>query len=227
MTKTALALGATLLAGCASGGANTPAVATLLPDSPAAAYICDDGQLLELARDPAAGVMRASRGGETLLLQEQVGVSPPRYVTGSDTLVFAENQVILQRGRELRAVCRAVPAAPETGVIWGTLTKLDRMALVPGTRAKVLLVDAARADAPAVEISSTAIVTRGNQVPLHFRLAYDPARVTPKGMTYRVQARIEAPDGGLQFITDAAVFVLETAEPQPPVALRLVPVSGQ
>ena len=67
----------------------------------------------------------------------------------------------------------------------------------------------------------------GNQVPLHFLLRYAPDRVQPRALTYRLQARIEAPDGRLMFITETAAFVLENAAPQPPVELRLARVAGQ
>lgn len=213
--------GALLLAACATADAPPPVAAQPVPGLGPRAFVCGDGQLVSLDHDVPAGVMRASRGGETLVLQEQVGVQPPRFVTGSDTLIFAENEILLQRGREVRQTCRRQPGAPVAGSIWGTIGKMDRMALVPGSRAKVLLVDAARADAPAVEIASTTITTTGNQVPLHFLLTYDPARVAPKPMTYRLQARIETPDGRLMHITDMASFVLETAAPQPPVELML------
>jgi uncharacterized lipoprotein YbaY len=225
--KQPLILAAALLAPACAGSAPKPAAVPPLVDAAAASFICDDGQAVKTERDPALGVMRVTRGSDVLLLQEQVGVQPPRYVTGSDTLVFAENRVLLQRGKELRAACDAIPVAPTNGLLWGTLTKLDRMALVPGTRAKVLLVDAARADAPAVEIASTSLTTRGNQVPLHFRIAYPPERVSPRPMTYRLQARIESPDGQLMYITDTATFVLEAPAPQPPVELGLVRTSGQ
>jgi uncharacterized lipoprotein YbaY len=190
-------------------------------------FICGDGQLIEMRIDRAAGILVATRSGQAFTLQEQVGRVPPRYVTGSDSIDLDGDTAHLIRGREERQQCRRVPDAPQPGTIWGTLTKLDRMALVPGTRAKVLLVDAARADAPAVEIASTAIVTTGNQVPLHFLITYPPERVQPRPMAYRLQARIERPDGGLLYTTDSATFVVESAAPQPPVELRLVPVGSR
>ena len=51
--------------------------------------------------------------------------------------------------------------------------------------------------------------------------------MNPRPQTYRLQARIEGPDGKLQYVTDTATFVLETAEPQQPVELMLVRTSGQ
>ncbi|WP_235890335.1 YbaY family lipoprotein [Sandaracinobacter neustonicus] len=205
--------------------------APVLPLNNAVSYICDDGQKATTDWDRAAGVLRVIRGGETLVLQEQVGYKPPRFVLGASRLDLDGETATIYRGvtrnAERVATCHAIPDAPRNGLIWGTLTKLDRMALVPGTKARVLLVDAARADAPATEIASTSLVTSGNQVPLNFRIAYDVDRVTPRGQTYRLQARIEGPDGKLQYITDTATFVLETAEPQQPVELMLVRAGGQ
>jgi putative lipoprotein len=214
-----------LLATCASAQPSAPAAA--IPPAAPASFACADGQLVTLDHDRPAGVMRASRSGETLVLMEQVGRKPPRFVSGSDTLVLEGEEIRLERGREQRQVCRKLPDAPVAGRLWGTLTKMDRMALVPGSRAKVLLVDASRADAPLVEIASTRMETRGNNVPLYFLLDFDADRVIPRPMTYRLQARIEAPNGQLMWITDTATFVLEGAAPQGPVELRLVRTGGQ
>ncbi len=221
-----------LLAGCATPGG----VGQSVPPAPLQsevvvkpvlpAYICGDGQRVELDHDVTAGVMRATRGGETIILQEQVGVTPARFVTGTDTVEIEGGTLLLKRGAVARQSCARVPAQPMQGVITGTLNKMDRMALVPGTRAKVLLVDAARADAPSVELASTSIETVGNQVPLHFLIRYAPEKMVPRGMTYRLQARIESPDGRLMFITDTARFVLESEAPQVPVELWLVPVGA-
>ncbi len=209
------------------GGDQTPVAPLVDPRT----FICSDGHRAVIDHDRPAGILRVQRGGEMLALQEQVGRTPPRFVTGSDGLDLDGGTATILRGFGDRATpvatCGEIPAQPTRGLIWGTLTKLDRTALPEGTRAKVLLVDAARADAPAVEIASTAITTRGNQVPLHFRLAYGADAVVPRSRTYRLQGRIEGADGKLMYITDTATFVLEGAEPQPPVELRLVRASGQ
>lgn len=244
LKNTMLAAAASLLAtGCATTrpapAPPTPveaAIAANKPQQPLAsevvvqrvlpAFICPDGQRVELNHDVPAGVMRVARGDESWVLQEQVrkGDSAPSFVTGEDTLTLYQGQmrVELQRGNTKRMICQQVPAEPAAGAIWGTLGKLDRMALAPGSRARILLVDAARAGAPQVEIASTTITTVGNQVPLHYLIGYDPDRAPPRGMTYRLQARIESPTGELLYITDTAAFVLESAAPQQPVDLMLV-----
>ena len=193
----------------------------VLPLQKPVTLICANGDRATIDHDRAAGIMRAVFGGEVLALQEQVGANPPRFVTGSDTLVLDGKTASLIRGHEKRLTCQTVPEAPVSGTIWGTLTKLDRMALPAGTRAKVMLVDAARADAPSVEIASTVMTTTGNQVPLNFILAYEPERIGVQARPM-LQARFETLAGELLYITDTANPVLEDGQPQPPVELQLV-----
>lgn len=197
----------------------------VLPLQTPKTFICSDGEKGTIDHDQTAGILRIVRGGEVLALQEQVGTKPQRFVTGSDAVDLDGNKATILRGfgrkAEVLATCQRIPDAPTSGVIWGTITKLDRMALAAGTKAKVMLVDAARADAPSVELAATQIVTRGNQVPLNFLLNY-PDSVNPRTNTYRLQARIEGPDGKLMYITDTATFVLDTPAPQAPVDLTLV-----
>ncbi|MFN3371313.1 MAG: YbaY family lipoprotein [Sphingomonadaceae bacterium] len=236
--RTSLALALALAA--APAAAQQEAPPAVLPLAAPMTFACTDGRAITIDIDQAAGVARLLRDGEVQVLMEQVGRVPRRFVTGSVSLDLDEKAgtAVIRLGAgnrsDTRATCRRLPAEPTPGVIWGTLTKMDRMALVPGTRARVFLVDAARQGAPAIEIASTTIVTRGNQVPLHFRIDFPPERVTPRPMTYRLQARLEFPGGGgagarggLTHITDTVVPVLEASAAQPPVELKLVPVGGR
>jgi uncharacterized lipoprotein YbaY len=187
-------------------------------------YVCPDGMLVGLSHDRTAGILRGTRGGETFLLQEQVGRTPPRFVTGSDTIEILKDSIRLSRLNLREQVCAYLPDVPTPGLVHGTIAKLDRMALPEGTRAKVLLVDAARADAPAVELGSTQIVTTGNQVPFHFLIRYDPAR-TAAPAAPMLQARIESADGKLLYITDTANPLPTQGQPQPGIDLLLRPVA--
>ena len=199
----------------------------VLPLRGAQEFVCGDGQLVSVEHDQAAGILRAVRGGEVFTLQEQVGYTPSRFVTGSDSVVIDGDVAKLRRGRNVaEQTCRRVPAAPQAGVVWGTLVKLDRMGLPPGTRAKVLLVDGARMDAPAIELGSTLLTTTGNQVPLHYLVTYDPARaVAPARLL--LQARIETAKGELMYITDTANTVPNDAAAPSPIELKLVRTGGQ
>jgi uncharacterized lipoprotein YbaY len=201
--------------------AAAPADPSLLPMRNAREFICPDGQLVTIDHDEPAGILRGVRAGETFTLLAQVGRTPPRFVMGSDSVDLATDSIVLRRGREARQTCPERPLAPTAGTVWGTLTKLDRMALPPGTRAKVLLVDAARADAPSVELGSTLITTTGNQVPLWFLVRYDPARLAAPARP-SLQARIEDANGSLLYITDTANPVPSQGAAPSPIELRLV-----
>lgn len=199
----------------------------VLPLRGAQGFICGDGQLVSVEHDQPAGILRAVRGGEVFTLQEQVGYTPARFVTGSDSVVIDGDVAKLRRGRNVaEQTCRRVPEAPQAGAVWGTLVKLDRMALPAGTRAKVLLVDGARMDAPAVELGSTLLTTTGNQVPLHFLVSYDSARTAAPARPL-LQARIETAKGELMYITDTANTIPNEGAAPSPIELKLVRTGGQ
>ena len=204
-----------------------PADPSLLPPSlpPMKAplsFVCSDGQIVLLERDDTAGLVRGIRGGETFTLFRQLGYTPPRYVSGSDTIELGETEAWLRRGRSARQTCQRIPSEPTPGVVWGTLSKLDGMALPAGSRAKVLLLDGARMDAPAVEIGNTTITTTGNQVPLNFLLRFNAAR-TAHPARPMLQARIEYPKGRLLYVTDTVNALPTETAPESPIELKLVP----
>ncbi|MFN7175910.1 MAG: YbaY family lipoprotein [Thermaurantiacus sp.] len=229
-----LALAALALAGCATGGvpaAQVGGVARELPsevvvDIPDQTFICPSGALAEVRRDAPAGVAIVTYMDETTTFMQEVGKSPASFVAGSSSLVLEPTRVVLRRGREKALACELRPEAPQRGVLWGTISKMDRMALVPGTRAKVIVGDVSRAGAPMIEVASTQLETMGNQVPLHFLIRYDESRILP-GMRYSIMARIEDPKGRLLYITDTFNPVFETVgKAQPPVDLMLIRVPG-
>lgn len=227
--STLIALGFIMAASAAISGQEM-AVQTAQQVMPMVApklYNCENGEQVSADFDEPAGLVRAVRRGEVVTLFRQVGHSLPTYVTGSDTVVLDGEKAVLTRGMERRLECHLQPEQPTAGVIFGTISKADPTPLEAGTRARILLVDAARADAPAVEIASATLVTTGNQMPLHFRINY-PADLHPaRPMTYRLQARIESAKGKLLAITDTATFVLEKDEPQPAAELTLVPAASE
>lgn len=203
-----------------------PADPSLLPMRNALEFICGDGQLVVFERDDAAGLIRGIRAGETFTLFRQLGYEPPRYVSGSDSVDLGEETAQLRRGKRARQSCQRLPGQPTPGTVWGTLTKLDRMALPAGTRAKVLVVDGARMDAPAVELGSTLLETTGNQVPLHFLVKFDAARTAGPAKPM-LQARIETAKGQLMYITDTVNALPNEVAPASPIELRLTRTGGQ
>lgn len=81
----------------------------------------------------------------------------------------------------------------------GTINYRARIALPAGAVIDVKLQDVSLADAPAKILAEQQIVTQGEQVPIPFRLAYNPADIQP-GNRYSVGVRIEI-DGKLRWIT--------------------------
>ncbi|KHK63916.1 YbaY family lipoprotein [Pseudomonas frederiksbergensis] len=114
----------------------------------------------------------------------------------------------------LLAACQsATPPTATVESLDGEVFYLQRIALPPTATLTVSLQDVSLADAAAVVIDEQRGQVEG-QVPLPFKLSYDPAQVKP-GHRYAVSARIEV-DGQLMFITTEQHTVqLDGKDPQP------------
>jgi putative lipoprotein len=114
----------------------------------------------------------------------------------------------------LLAACQsATPPTATVESLDGEVFYLQRIALPPTATLTVSLQDVSLADAAAVVIDEQRGQVKG-QVPLPFKLSYDPAQVKP-GHRYAVSARIEV-DGQLMFITTEQHTVqLDGKDPQP------------
>ena len=102
------------------------------------------------------------------------------------------------------------PAFAASGVVTGTVTYRERIALSPEAVVEVKLLDVSLADAPAVTIGEQIIEDPG-QVPIAFEIEYDPAEIDER-FTYAVQARIMEGDE-LLFINDTAYHVITGGNP--------------
>lgn len=112
------------------------------------------------------------------------------------------------------------PAPATATAVTGTLTYRERIALPPDAVATVVLIDASRADAPAVTIAEQTIAPAG-QVPIPFGLAYDPARIDPR-LRYVVRGTITAGGQLLYTSTQAYPVITQGAPVQVEVVLRRV-----
>ncbi|MGH8683620.1 MAG: YbaY family lipoprotein [Burkholderiales bacterium] len=138
---------------------------------------------------------------------------PPR-VRGLRVLLAAAAALIV-------AGC-AAKQSPPLLEISGTVTTRGQVTLLPDTRLRVTLNESPRADAPAQFIAETT-VPDVTQVPVPFRLRYDPAWVDPK-LVYTLSARIER-FNQLLFINDQQVRVL-TGGASSRAEIVVVPASG-
>lgn len=111
--------------------------------------------------------------------------------------------------------------APEPeATVSGTVTYRERIALLPGSVVQVQLQDVSLADAPAIVLAETEIVTEGENVPLPFELTYNPDEIT-ENHTYVVSARITQ-DGELRWVSDTHTPVITNDAPVSDVEIILV-----
>ena len=109
------------------------------------------------------------------------------------------------------ATQEAAKPIPSLGVVTGTVTYLQRIALPPQASVLVKLEDVSLQDAPVKLISEQRIELGGKQVPIPFELRYDPAKIDPKH-AYNVSARIVLGDQ-LLFTSDTAHRVITNNNP--------------
>ncbi|MGH7718283.1 MAG: YbaY family lipoprotein [Gemmatimonadaceae bacterium] len=119
---------------------------------------------------------------------------------------------------------RAARTTDSEGVVTGSVTYRERMALPPDAVVEVRLFDVSRQDVAAPVIADTTILPGGRQVPIPFALRYDPGRIEPN-RTYAIRATIRS---GVQmlFTTDAVHRVITQGNPTR-VDLSLVRVAAE
>lgn len=116
-----------------------------------------------------------------------------------------------------------VTPTPLKTALNGNVMYFERIALPPDAVIQVQLQDVSRADAPAILLGEQTI-TAGHQVPIPFRIEYDPNQVDEKH-TYSVVARITI-DGQLRWINKTPVRVLTQYHPKDNVSVRVSQVGN-
>ncbi|MCC6626153.1 MAG: META domain-containing protein [Chloroflexi bacterium] len=135
------------------------------------------------------------------------------YSITGDRLELRDNDGALQVGF----------AAKSTAAVTGTVTYVQRIALVSGSVVTVRLQDTSRADAPAVLIGEQVITTTGQQVPIPYAVTYDPKAIDQR-LTYTVRATINDPSGRLIFTSTTAIPVITRGAPTSGVEIVVQPV---
>ncbi len=108
-----------------------------------------------------------------------------------------------------------------SGVLTGTVTYRQRVALPADSVIEVQLQDVSRADAPAEIVASQTITTAGENVPIPFELTYDPAQIDPR-FTYALRATITL-DSELSWTSTEAHLVLTNGQPASGVEVVVSP----
>lgn len=109
-----------------------------------------------------------------------------------------------------------------SGILTGTVTYLQRIALPAGSVIEVSLQDVSLQDVAATVIATQTITTAGENVPIPFELTYDPAEIDPR-MTYALSVRITQ-DEQLRWINTERFAVLTQDAPVTGVEVLVQPV---
>jgi len=107
--------------------------------------------------------------------------------------------------------------------IAGSVVYRHRIALPPGSIVEVSITDASVPDPAAAIVGQTEIVTRGQQVPLPFRVQYDEAAIAP-GHRYLAKVRVLI-EGRVRWINDTANPVINDA-PTEGIVVVVAPFRG-
>ena len=160
------------------------------------------------------------RGASVTVEVSDMGVSyhHPGVLTTEPTV----NVAIAHSGQQTIIIDNAQQQT--SSAITGTVSYLPRIALPPNAAVEVSLVDVSRADAPAITLASTQVVSGGRQVPIPFELLYDAGQIDSR-FAYAVQSRITV-DGDLQFINTTRFPVITNGSPTEGVAIQVDPVAG-
>ncbi len=99
----------------------------------------------------------------------------------------------------------------ESGVLRGSVSYRERMALPSDAVLEVVLVDVSRQDVGAPVIAEVTVYPEGRQVPLPFELRYAPAKIDPD-RSYALRATIHS-GAQMLFTTDTAYRVITQGNP--------------
>jgi putative lipoprotein len=113
----------------------------------------------------------------------------------------------------LAACAQGTRPLPASGIVSGTITYRERIALPPDAVAEIWIADVSPGMiVPQALLGETTVRSQGKQVPLAFELKYDPARAEPTH-TYALKAVIKSSDGQTLFTSGDSAFVITQGHP--------------
>ncbi|CAN5613291.1 hypothetical protein BH10CHL1_BH10CHL1_25850 [soil metagenome] len=139
------------------------------------------------------------------------------YQLEGDNLVLT-----LQVAPGITTFTPATSASQASGVLTGTVTYRQRIALPAGSVISVQLQDVSKQDVAATIVASQTMTTSGENVPLPFTLAYDPAQIEAK-FTYALSVRITI-NGQLAWLNTERYAVLTNGAPASGIEVLVQPV---
>ena len=157
-----------------------------------------------------------------ILLTLAVGMSACVPIQAPTTTEMEGTSVAVGEGEAAETEAAMTESSELTGILTGTDTYLQRVAMPAASQIEHQLQDDSRADAPAQILASQTITTTGENVPIPFTLSYDPAQIDPR-FTYALSVRITT-DGQLRWINTEHHGVLTRGAPFSGVEVVVQPV---
>lgn len=203
-----------------------------------AEFTCADGMTMSVVFDNGNRTAAVTFNDQTVTLPQQVSGSGIRYANDEYELRGKGEDATLadvKTGNVVLADCKEQKPAETTttmtetmpalsGVLTGSVTYRERIALSPDAVITVTLADVSKMDVAATMITTQVFTAAGKQVPFPFELTYDPVAINP-AMSYAVQARITE-NGQLRFINTTNIPVLTRNAPVTDVEVVVDPVGA-
>jgi uncharacterized lipoprotein YbaY/membrane-bound inhibitor of C-type lysozyme len=203
-----------------------------------AEFTCVDGMTMSVVFDNGNRTAAVTFNDQTVTLPQQVSGSGIRYANDEYALRGKGEDATLadvKTGNVVLADCKEQKPAETTttmtetmpalsGVLTGSVTYRERIALSPDAVITVTLADVSKMDVAATMITTQVFTAAGKQVPFPFEMTYDPVAINP-AMSYAVQARITE-NGQLRFINTTNIPVLTRNAPVTDVEVVVDPVGA-
>ena len=106
----------------------------------------------------------------------------------------------------------------------GNIVSKESVTLSDGATIQVQIQDVSLADAPAKIVGEQSIDGSGEQLPIAYEVAYDPAGIEDRN-AYSMSVRIEDAEGNLIYISDTNTPVITRDSPTKDVDINVVPVN--
>lgn len=201
-----------------------------------AEYVCADDETMSVVFDNGNRTAAVTFAGQTVTLPQQESGSGIRYANEQFELRGKGDEATLtdlSTKNVVLADCQAqkpeekpttmTETAPAlSGVLTGTVSYRQRIALPPNAVIEVTLADVSKMDVASTVIATQTIMMDGRQAPAAYELKYDPAVIQPQN-SYAVSARILV-DGRLRFISTQRYSALTRGAPLTGIDIVVQPV---
>jgi uncharacterized lipoprotein YbaY len=189
------------------------------------------GETIEVTADgETVGETTANENGRwSLQLDSLPGASNLRaQLIGTNGNPLLQSTPLFLSGLGAQEITGGEGETPTEGeaVVSGTITYPEQETLPEDAMITVQIQDVSKQDVAAKVIGEQTIEAGGQQMPVPYEVAYDPANIDER-FTYSMQVRIENNDGNLLFINDTSIPVITNDNPTENVEIPIIQVAAE